>query len=881
MSVPETLGHYRILGPLGQGGMGEVYLAEDTRLHRKVAIKVLPPLMANDPERRQRFEREAHTVAALNHPNIVTIHAVEEAGGTPFLVMELVEGTPLSDEIPRGGLPLDKLLRVAIPTADALAAAQERGITHRDLKPSNIMLTRDGRVKVLDFGLAKLREVEIAAASDDVTRMPTGELTGEGKIIGTVAYMSPEQAEGKPVDPRSDIFSLGVVLHEMATGDRPFKGDTNVSIISSILKDTPSSVTDLNPKLPPDLARIVRRCLSKDPARRYQTAADVRTELEDLKQDLDSHTSGVVSVPTVRRRRLVWIAPALLAGLALAAVAWFLAGHWPGSARPESSRFAIDHLTRLTTAGTVSLATLSRDGRYVVHVKGSATEPSLWVRQTATSSDVQIVPPQPVVYDGLAFSPDGNYVYYSAYKRPGGGLAPLNRIPVLGGAPTLVLNDIDSAITFAPDGRQFAFMRGMQEKGTTVLLVASADGSSTRELAQLQPPDKFQNEQPSWSPDGKTILATAMRRTATVGVFAVDVATARTSQIGGEWGFVRNVQWLPDGRSFLVDAIDLNLTNANPQIWRVLYPSGERSRVTNDLNAYKGVSTSADGLSIATVQTETTAGIEISAVGGHEWHRITGGSGRADGAAGLAWLPDGRIVYTSTTMGMPQLWIVDADGNNARQLTTLSGPAAWPSPSADGRWIYFQAHTKEGVCLYRIAPDGLGLQQLTHGGDEYSPVISPDGYTVFCTRVRSGQPRPAKIPADGGEPVAVADVYFRTTSVSPDGARLLGGTWDAVARRPAMATMPVGGGPLQLVPNLTSTAEFSVDGRSFVYADQTTRPISFWSRPIAGGPAEPIAAPVDGLVLAGASSRDRRVAISHGTQTSDVVLITATTAPER
>ena len=249
-------------------------------------------MLASDPERRQRFEREAQAIAALNHPNIVTIHSVEEAGGVPFLTMELVEGRPLSEVVGTGGLPLDALLRVGLGVSDAMAAAHQRGITHRDLKPGNIMVLPDGRVKVLDFGLAKLREAQAeaqaSAAADDVTRMPSGDLTGEGRIIGTVAYMSPEQAEGKPVDQRSDIFSLGVVLHEMATGEKPFKGDTTVSVISSILKDTPTAVTEINPGLPDGLAKVIRRSLAKDPSRRYQTATDLRNELEELKQEVDS-----------------------------------------------------------------------------------------------------------------------------------------------------------------------------------------------------------------------------------------------------------------------------------------------------------------------------------------------------------------------------------------------------------------------------------------------------------------------------------------------------------------------------------------------------------------------------------------------------------------
>ena len=262
------LGSYEIVSALGAGGMGEVYRARDPRLKRDIAIKVLPDTTAADPERCARLEREAQSIAALNHPNIVTIHSVEEADGVLFLTMEYVDGKSLSELIVKGGLPLAQILKLAIPLADAISAAHQKGITHRDLKPANVMVTPDGRAKVLDFGLAKLMEatpVEIG-----VTGLPTAALTGEGRIVGTVAYMSPEQAEGRPIDHRSDIFSLGVMLYEMATGERPFKGDTSVSVISSIVKDTPRSVTEINPALPRDVGRIVRRALAKDPEYRYQ-----------------------------------------------------------------------------------------------------------------------------------------------------------------------------------------------------------------------------------------------------------------------------------------------------------------------------------------------------------------------------------------------------------------------------------------------------------------------------------------------------------------------------------------------------------------------------------------------------------------------------------
>src|SRR5262245_37018102 len=353
--------------------MGEVYAADDTRLGRRVALKVLSRELAMDADRRERFEREARAVAALNHPNIVTIYSVEEADGVPFLTLELVEGRTLDAIIPPGGLPLDRILAYTIPLADAVGAAHQRGITHRDLKPGNVMIGDDGRVKVLDFGLAKLKESNASLAAS----LPTQELTGEGRIVGTVAYMSPEQAEAKPVDPRSDVFSLGVVIFEMATSQRPFKGDTPVSLLSSIIKDTPASLADLRAELPRDLVRIVKRCLSKDPEDRYQTAKDLRNDLRALKEDLSSGAvaavSGVHALPAAPRaaakRRYVSSAVAGIAALSVAAIAFvYRPGNdrQPGAVSAANAQpFASVSLNRLTTTGTAGLAAISDDGRYV------------------------------------------------------------------------------------------------------------------------------------------------------------------------------------------------------------------------------------------------------------------------------------------------------------------------------------------------------------------------------------------------------------------------------------------------------------------------------------------------------------------------------------
>lgn len=482
--VPATLGHYHIVRSIGAGGMGEVFLADDTRLGRSVALKVLSRSLAGDPERRGRFEREARAVAALNHPNIITIHSVEEQDGLLFLTMELVEGKTLSELIPPHGLPVDQLLQVAIPLTDAVGTAHQRGITHRDLKPANVMVTDEGRVKVLDFGLAKVREESpIDGLTPTITKAP---LTGEGRIMGTVAYMSPEQAQGKPVDARSDVFSLDVVLFEMATGEKPFKGDTNMSMLSAIIKDTPTSVSDLRQDLPREFARVLKRCLAKDPEDRYQTAKDLRNELRQVKEDIDTGSIGrddarslasqtaVSSSPVARPRNVV---PLLLSAVAML----ILAAGWLYTRRPAVTSppaFSSITMRRMTTTGTARIAAISPDGRYVVHDDGSFDKPSLWMRQVSTPSSVQIVPPMPGIYEGLAFSPDGEAVLY-VFRSENEPVASLFQIPVLGNVPPRKLvDDISSAPAFASDRTRMAFIRGMAN-GDRAIVLADADGTTS------------------------------------------------------------------------------------------------------------------------------------------------------------------------------------------------------------------------------------------------------------------------------------------------------------------------------------------------------------------------------------------------------------------
>jgi Tol biopolymer transport system component/predicted Ser/Thr protein kinase len=873
--LDDALGHYRIIETLGTGGMGEVYAAEDTKLHRRVALKVLPAVFATDPSFRERFEREAQAVAALNHPNIVTIHSVEEDAGRPFITMECVEGRPLSAAIVRGGLPLDRILRIGIEVADAMAAAQQRGITHRDLKPANIMITADGRAKVLDFGLAKVRDAELAQTGEQVTRMSRS-LTGEGRILGTVSYMSPEQAEGKSVDPRSDIFSFGVILHEMATGERPFQGDTNVSIISSIIKDTPKPVTGINPALPADFGRIVRRCLAKDPSRRYQTAADLRNELEELKQD--SGSSAAIAAPRrpgMARSTVAWIGVSL-AIVAMAAAALSLVNREGRGSGLPASGFTIDRIQRLTTSGTAYIAAISADGRYVVHAKVENSLDSLWTRQTATTSDVRIVAPAAVRYDGITISSDGNFVYYNAYPELA-SIASLYRVPVLGGPPTKILDNIDSPIAFSPDQKRFAFTRGHVLRGATDLVIADADGGNARVLATSTVPVQFLLEGPAWSPDGKTFLVVAesSRPGAPALVEAVDAQRGTTQVIGGPWAILRAVAWLPDGKSFLVTGLDLGGSSA--QIWRVSYPSGDRSRVTNDLNEYFGVSVSLDGRSIATVQAEIQAGVYLAAGPETEPRRVTGGAGRADGFSGVAWTPDGRILYTSTASGSPQIWIMDGDGANARQVTSQKTLAVNPRVAPDGAWVYFASYENDSWGIFRIAPDGTGLQRIAAMPERGAGVllpVSPDGKAIHFTSTSTGTPLLMRISTSGGAAEQLSKGFFRASDVSPDGTHACGIVWDETKSHLVFAILDLGSGAVEVRPDWPWNA-FFVPGGGMATLDRIGGKSLVRVSPASGAPLKPVTPPTDDLLFFGAAARDGRIAFSRGQRFSDVVLISA------
>jgi serine/threonine protein kinase/Tol biopolymer transport system component len=920
----QSLGSYRVLSILGRGGMGEVYLAEDSRLGRKVALKLLPSSFTNDAERLARFEREARAASGLNHPNILTIYEVGSFAGRQFIAAEYVEGETLRQRQAHSRLKLPEVLDLAIQVASALAAAHQAGIIHRDIKPENIMLRRDGYAKIVDFGLAKLTQTAKASADTALSTMLQVD-TGTGVVMGTTAYMSPEQARGIELDARTDIWSLGVVLYEALSGAAPFKGDTASDLIVSILEREPAPLVT-TPLVPSEVDWIVRKALRKDREERYQTARELLGDLRGLKQQLefaaqverspdpapptasravaesaeqrvDVTTDEPRAIPTgqiertqtaiqpaaasTRRIRSFAIAGSLIVLLVAAGFALFK--FWP--VRKVTAPFQSMKITRLTNSGKVIDAVLSPDGKYVVYALSDAGTQSLWIRQATTANDRQIVPPGKVGFFGLQFSRDGNDLYYAVKQNLDAGT--LYRVPAFGGTPRKVLERIDGPVSFSPDGKQFVLMRGnYPNKGETALVIANADGGSERELAVRKAPEFFTPiyfTGPSWSPDGKLIAVTVGRLGAPSHVFAFAVADGKEMDLSPTpWAFAARVEWLPDMSGLLVIAGD---APGAAQVWFLSYPDGTRRQITNDLNNYRAISLAADGSKFSTVQSggllntwivpdgDTKRAIQLP-TGNIGWAMSSGHK--------LAWTPDGRLILVSNESGNIDIWLMDADGGNRRQLTSNAGENSNPSVSQDGRQIIFTSTRSGAINIWRMDSDGNNPLQLTRGASDTFPTISRDGKWVFYTSVIAGNPTLWKVSSDGGTAVQMSSKVAVAPQVSPDGkfiSYLFPDSSDQFAPPNRIAIIPIEGGEpvkvleFELGRSTVPHSQWSADGRSIIYA-LSSNVTNLWSQPLDGGPPKQITDFKDSLITSFAWSHDgKTLACTRGVLTRDAVLI--------
>ncbi|HEV8200447.1 MAG TPA: protein kinase [Candidatus Polarisedimenticolia bacterium] len=797
--VGRTLNHYRILEKIGAGGMGEVYAAEDTRLHRKVAIKILPKAMADDPARRARFEREATAVAALSHPNIVTVHSVERAEDVHFMTMELVDGKRLAEILPRNGLPLARFFELAIPLADAVAAAHRAGVVHRDLKPDNILVTNDGRLKVLDFGLAKM-DVGSKQPDTEASSLPTRHLTEEGQILGTVAYMSPEQVEGKALDQRTDLFSLGVVLYEMATGRRPFQGDSGASILSSILRDQPTSAAELNPGLPRHLGRIVRQCLAKNPEERTQSAQDVRNQLVDLKREIDTgalkvgaaaDTGGTVagSGATPRSATLPWLVAGTLGFALIVAVAVIALRRGGGESPSQGAGLLSATQTRLTDMpGEEITPSLSPDGKSVAFASRIAGNWDVFVQRVGGSNPINLTKDSPEDDGQPAFSPDGEHIVFFS-ERDGGGLFVMGA----SGESVVRLTNFGQRPAWSPDGKQVVFQTDTwtyptARPGVSSLWVVDAAGGEPRKLYDGDA------VQPAWSPHGTRIAYWAIP----IGSGQRDIWTIPAQ--GGEPLAVTqdpaldfNPVWSADGRHLYFSSD----RGGSRNLWRIAIDEasgkvqGEPEPVTfGSASGLHSASISADGRHIAyvgSVEFNTLRKVDLDLAAG----RATVAPPTAARVANVVlWprvSPDGRSIAYSTqgTGGRPgqvreEIVISPADGSSRRLLTgsdSRNRMAVW---SPDGERLAFASDRNGSYMLYTVRPDGSDLTPYDPAmKNVIYPVWSPTGDklafadTGRTQRVSIGSfPRGSTPPELQPEPGDGS--HFVPVSWSPDGASIAG-----------------------------------------------------------------------------------------------------------
>jgi eukaryotic-like serine/threonine-protein kinase len=868
------IAHYEIRSLLGVGGMGDVYLAHDLKLDRQIALKILPARFIDDAQV-HRFEREARAASALNHPNIITIHEIGWDQDIHYIATEFVTGQTLRERINDGGIELRETLSIAIQVLDALIAAHATGIVHRDIKPENVMLRPDGLVKVLDFGLAKPTAENPKAANLMVTEVTLN--TDPSMLMGTLSYLSPEQVLRQEVDHRTDLFSFGVLLYEMVTGGRPFIGDSAVNVCSAILSQTPENVTLIRPDMPAELERIILQALEKDRGKRYQTAVQMRADLESLNRELQ--------VTSQRSWRVVGWKSALIVAAVLTVLLWQIQSITRKNKPVSAAGDAQVTIKRLTSHGQVLRAALSPDGKRFAYVKTDETNRSLWLGQTSDGSCVPLQQQSSNVLPGtLIFSPDGEQIYYIG-TTPGQGFSTLYRMPVNGGETHKVLDHIDSQLTFSPDGEQIAFVRIVDfVKRENALVVARLEGASERVVTVREWSKRFTASGPSWSPDGKMLAVGCIGEdngtTANKEILAVRVSDGTINSISREkWDGVYRLTWLPDGSGLIMIATD------KPgfewaQVWHLSYPGGKAHRITRDLDQYdqSNLSLSADGRTLLAVQLRRVNSIWLApAANIQDARQLTFGSpGSAMGVYGLEWAPDGRIFYQVFAGEGISIWSMAPDGSSAKEITSPTFIEKGFSLPSSGDQIVFPSNRGGALEVWRSDLDGGRAQCLTSGGRNSQPHVAPDGRWVIYSSSR-GLNNIWRVSTDGGEPFRLTDAETMWPRLSPDG-KLFACVYRASLDKPWQLALysSEGGLPLKIFDrprsaNFATGLRWTLDGQAITYRDWND---GVWRQPLTGEPPQRLPGLPKEKVYSYAWSPDGKYfAFTRGTESLDVVLI--------
>jgi serine/threonine protein kinase len=857
---------YEILGLLGAGGMGEVYRARDPVLKREVAIKVLPAYFSQDPDRLRRFEQEAQAAAALNHPNILAIHQFGTFEGAPYLVSELLDGVTLRQLMERGPIPVRKTIEYGIQIAHGLAAAHERNIVHRDLKPENLFVVKDGRMKILDFGLAKLIQPQFVGDGDETT---IANETEPGKVMGTVGYMSPEQIRGSAVDHRADIFAFGAILYEMLTGKRAFQRRTPAESMTAILNDEPPALSQSAQNIPPGLQRVIHRCLEKSPEQRFQSASDLAFAIESL-TDASGATGPLPPKGKFRWQATVaaFLTVLVLTGLSAVLYRQFRTGH--------RSHLDLQNMkmNRLTDIGRVGVLAISPDGRYIAY---SVRDPqqSLWVQQVAPESKVQVVPPSPNVIMGVSFSPDGNYLYF---VRGGSGYV----VPALGGSPRLIIESSFGGIGVSRDGSKLAYVHRGGDDPKSQLFVVNRDGTGGHVIGEHPPGSgmRFNSQSaPSWSPDGNLIAMPVIRKTDyALNVYPAEGGPPRTIPLPGT---VTQALWLPDQSGLLV-CVASSFTSPT-QIWLQPFPTGTLQRLTNDLDGYRHLSLSADGKLLAAVQVQDTFTTLIGPASKPELGTVIT-TGKQDGI-GLGWMPDGNLLSQNVDS---EFFILTPDGKRRSSLFKDEVFQGHFSVCRDGRYIILgrAGLGDQQNAIWRTDATGNNSKRLTEGSDDRAPDCSPDGHSVIYLSGSGFHPR--RVSIDGGTTSVFTDTVNSVEGLrySPDGGEVADIEYIEKSEKDLLIVRDSHTG--QAIKSFDFPAGFETpfnslgwilrwtpDGRTLTYAlwKGSGAAVNLWNQSLSGGPPRQITNFPDQVVAYDWSPDGKQLALTHETESRDVVLI--------